>query len=73
MVQVLVSNYYNFFDKQIENSTLIVVIISLCILFVGLFIPDSWKYASASILNTPEQKTVVKIDGQQYEVIFKKL
>lgn len=74
MVQILVANYYELFDKKLENGTIIVLIISLCILFAWAFIPHSSSYGKADIFQASSQtKNIITIEGKQYEVVFKEL
>ncbi len=74
MVEVLVANYYDLLDKRLENSTIVVLLIALCILFVGVFVPHSSSFWSASIIDTNQVvKNIVTIDGEKYEIVLKKL
>jgi hypothetical protein len=73
MAEALVANYYNLFDKRIENSTFIVLIISLCIILAGIFIPGAGHRAQADIFQSQTTQNIVTIDGEQYEIVLKKL
>lgn len=75
MAEAFVANYYNLFDKKIENSTFIVLIICLCILCVWILMPSSWSasYKGSIIESTKQAKNTIMIDGQTYEIILKKL
>lgn len=62
MAEAIVFNYYQFFDKKIENSTLIVIMIAFCILLVGFITPGSGKYAQANLFDSPS--SVSQIEGE---------
>ena len=74
MTEVFVANYYNLFDKKIENSTLIVLIICLCILFVWIITPASWTASyKSNVYESNQVKNTITIDGENYEIVLKKL
>jgi len=67
--------YKNFLDIQIKNSTIVVVIISMLIIFVWVYIPDNNQYSKVNVLEASKKdfltwKTVF-IDGIEYKLIIK--
>lgn len=75
MVQDILEKYSDFFDKRIKSGSIIVPMIAVLIISVGLFIPNSWNesYTKANILDASQPKNIVLINGERYEVTFKKL
>jgi len=68
--------YKNFFDIQIKNSTIVVVIISMLIIFVWVYIPsDENKYFKTNILESNSKNfltwKIIVIDWVEYKLIIK--
>ena len=72
--------YKKLFDVHIENSTLVVVIISMLIIFVWLYVPqkDLSTYSKASIFEVKNNQNlnfsgkIVVIDGKRYIIYLVK-
>lgn len=78
MIDKIVKSYYNFFDKQIKDSSVVVLIISLFVLSVGLFIPDRdiLNFSKSNILelkNKNEIENIININGKKYKIIFEEI
>ncbi len=82
MLQTAIKNYYTFFDETLQNSTCIVLMVTLLVLLVGAIVPSANANAAhlmkASILDTSVWNTlsatnVVVIDGEEYEIVFSKI
>lgn len=67
--------YKNFFDVHIENSTIIVVIISMLIMLVWVYIPEKDKlYTKANVLESKMNNfswKIIIIDWVEYKLIVK--
>ncbi len=75
MTRKIYNIYKNFLDIQIKNSTIVVVLISMLIIFVWVYIPNDNKYSKVNILESSKKdfltwKTVI-IDGIEYKLIVK--
>ncbi len=78
----MAKKFYNYYKKlldvQIENSTLIVVIISMLIILVWIFIPqrELSAYSKASIFDAKKNlnfsEKIVIIDGKKYKLLLVK-
>lgn len=65
--------YYDFFDKKIEDSTLVVGLIGVMI-FLAWFLSNTGATYKSNILeyNKTSSNTVM-IDGKTYRVVFEEL
>ena len=74
MAKKLYIAYKNFFDIHIENSTIIVVIISLLIMLVWIYIPEKDRlYTKANVLEAKIGNfswKIVIIDGHKYKLLL---
>ncbi len=79
MTNRFIEAYYDFFDRKLSSSTIVVLIISAFVLLVWIFIGDTPQTLStykANILETSQQEqteNIVTIDWKRYKVIFQKL
>lgn len=67
--------YKNLFDKKIENSTIVVLLIALMIvLAASIFSPNntSLAYGKASMVETQIEHGVVVIWWKQYKLVLEK-
>ncbi len=73
MKRGIIKMYYEFFDKKIEDSTLVVGLIGVMI-FLAWFLSNTGASYKSNILeyNTTSSNTVV-IDGKMYRVLFEEL
>jgi hypothetical protein len=66
--------YKNFFDIHIENSTVVVIIISMLIMFVWVYIPESKNlYSKANVLEVKQNfswETII-INWVEYKLVIK--
>lgn len=77
MLEKFVKSYYNFFDKKLKNSTLVVFLISILIILIWIIFSsdESLLYSRNSLLqaNNTIQENVIIIDWIKYKIILKKL
>jgi hypothetical protein len=66
--------YKNFFDIHIENSTVVVIIISMLIMLVWVYIPESKNlYSKANVLEVKQNfswETII-INWVEYKLVIK--
>jgi hypothetical protein len=69
-----INHYYDLFDKQIEDSTLVVWLIWAMIFLAG-FLSNSHANYKWNILeyNHFSQENIVSIDWKRYKLIFEEL
>lgn len=73
MKQKIFQSYYDFFDKQIGDSTLVVGIIGLMIFLAWFLSEVNGTHIRSSIQDIwPQysQNTIVYIDGKKYKIHF---
>lgn len=73
MKRGIIKMYYDFFDKKIEDSTLVVGLIWVMI-FLAWFLSNTGASYKSNILeyNQTSSNTVM-IDGKTYRVVFEEL
>jgi len=74
MNRKLIQYYYDFFDKRIENSTLVVWLIGTMI-FLAWFLSNTWASYKSNVLEYKNMNTsnTVIIDGKKYKIIFEEM
>lgn len=79
MTQKLITKYNDFFNKEIENSTFIVLLISGLVIATGVFLPQKETlaiYAQGNVLGMykdTKNDTVIAIEGVEYRIILEKV
>ena len=77
MLEKMIKSYYDFFDKKIKHSTLIVVIISMIIIIVWLIFSskDIFSYSKSSVVesNIWSSANIITISWVKYRVILEKI
>lgn len=67
----MINLYYNIFDRKIQNGSLLILIISLCIILTWvLFSPNKINILSANVINTQKH---ININWIEYKIIYEKL
>lgn len=67
--------YYDFFDKQIWDSTLVVAMIGMMIFLAGFLQSGNPAYYKSNILEyrNQNQESIVFIDGKKYKINFEEI
>lgn len=77
MVRKFYKSYQHLLDKKIDNSTAVVVIISVLIILVWFYIPQNKQLISKNNLleieSSFENFNVVMIDGRKYMIKLEEL
>lgn len=69
-----INHYYDFFDKKIEDSTLVVGLI-WAMIFLTWFLSNSQANYKGNVLEYHHfsQENIISIDGKRYKLIFEEL
>lgn len=67
--------YYDFFDKQIGDSTLVVAMIGMMIFLAGFLQSGSPAYYKSNIMEfkNQNQESIVFIEGKKYKINFEEI
>ncbi len=78
MIKHFIEAYYDFFDKKLTSSTVVVLIISAFVILVWTFVWDKQLLSNykTSVLESSQEKkqeNIITIDGKRYRLIFEEL
>jgi hypothetical protein len=79
MIKKIIKLYYDFFDKKLNNSTLVVLIISAFVLSVWVFIPNNWIISASYKTNIIESnnrerpESIIIINWKKYRLILEEI
>ena len=78
MMKQFIDSYYDFFDKKLNSSTVVVLIISVFVLLVWSLAWDKQAFSNykTSVLEstkTEETENIVTIDWKKYKLIFESI
>ncbi len=76
MMENLIQSYYDFFDKKIWDSTIVVAFIGIMIFLAWFLAHNNWFNYKTNILeyeNNQNYDSIVSIDGKKYKIVFQEI
>lgn len=75
MIEKFVQSYYDFFDKKIWDSTIVVALIGVMIFLAWFLSHENVNNYKSNILeyNNKNYDSMVSIDGKKYKIVFEEI